>query len=605
MPFGAQLEGDRTRFRLWAPSAQSVELVIADTPRALTRNAEGWYELSTHAPAGTRYHYRVDGKLDVPDPASRFNPDDVHGRSEVVDPGAFEWRDESWAGRRWTDAIIYELHVGTFSPAGTYAGVEEKLDYLASLGVTAIELMPLADFPGRYDWGYDGALQYAPDASYGRPEDLKRLVCAAHARGLMVFLDVVYNHFGPEGNYLHAYASPFFTERHQTAWGAAINFDANGSRVVRDFFIHNALYWLEEFHFDGLRFDAVHAIADDATPDILTELAETVRASTGAGREIHLVLENDDNAAHYLERGPDGRRRWYNAQWNDDLHHCFHVLLTGERAGYYEDYASDTTRKLGRCLTEGFAYQGEPSTHRNGEPRGESTAGLPLAAFVSFLQNHDQTGNRAFGERLSALASERALRAATLAWLLAPQIPLLFMGEEFAAATPFLFFCDFGAELAQSVTEGRRREFARFAGFNAGTQPIPDPNDRSTFERSKLDWSSLGDARHASWLVFYKEVLAVRMQEIGPRLTGGTRHDAAYTVLGDGALLVQWVLSDGAALTLRINLSERAVRADSAPAGELLRCEPEAAAEAYAAGELPPQSAAVYLLRAEPDSLGG
>ena len=611
MPFGAHAEADHTRFRLWVPSAQSVELVVTGAPPqtlALIRDADGWYEISMHAPAGTRYQYRIDGKLEVPDPASRFNPDDVHRASEVVDPRAFEWSDANWRGRPWTDAVIYELHVGTFSPAGTYAGVEEKLDYLANLGVTAIELMPLADFPGRYDWGYDGVLQYAPDAAYGRPEDLKRLVCAAHARNVMVFLDVVYNHFGPEGNYLHTYACDFFTERHKTAWGAAINFDGERSRVVRDFFIHNALYWLEEYHFDGLRFDAVHAIADDSTPDILIELAETVRGRLGGEREIHLVLENDDNAARYLERGLDGRRRWYSAQWNDDLHHAFHVLLTPERDGYYEDYAPDTTRHLGRCLTEGFAYQGEPSPHRNGEPRGEPSAALPLAAFVSFLQNHDQTGNRALGERLPALAAERRLRAATLTWLLAPQVPMLFMGEEFAAATPFLFFCDFGPELAQAVTEGRRREFARFGAFSGnGAQElaVPAPNDPATFARSKLDWDSLGDARHASWLVFYKEVLALRMQEVAPRLAGGTGGAGSYAVVADGALIVQWVLSDGAELTLRFNLSDRAARAPSTPAGELLRCEPASAAEAYAAGELPPESAACYLSRAEPDSLGG
>jgi maltooligosyltrehalose trehalohydrolase len=607
MPFGAELtRGGLTRFRLWAPGARSVALVLHSRAGAraiaIERDSAGWCELVTAAPPGTRYSYRIDDGLEVPDPASRYNPEDVHGPSMVVDPEAFEWSDAAWRGRPWSEAVFYELHVGAFSPDGTFAGVERRLDHLAALGVTAIELMPLADFPGRRNWGYDGVLPFAPESAYGSPDDLKRLVCAAHARGLMVFADVVYNHFGPEGNYLHTYAPAFFTERHKTDWGAAINFDDEGSSVVRDFFVHNALYWLREYHIDGLRFDAVHAIADDSSPHILVELAERVRSGVEAAREIHLVLENDRNESRYLEVGADARPRWYNAQWNDDFHHAFHIALTGEADGYYGDYAGEPARHMARCLAEGFAYQGDPSSYRNGAPRGEPSARLPLHAFVTFLQNHDQIGNRALGERLTALAKPERLRAATAAWLLAPSPPLLFMGEEFGAATPFLFFCDFGPELAQAVTEGRRREFSRFEQFKdpAALEAIPDPNHPETFERSKLDWSSLERAVHAQWLERYRRWIAMRARHIVPRLAAMGGHAGEGEVLGRGAALVRWRLGDGSRLELRLNLSDDAARAPRAPAGELLMCEPEGAADALRAGAVPSQCAAYFL--APPDS---
>jgi len=386
MPFGAELDGGgrETRFRLWAPGAREVELCIEQPPAQpapMRAAGEGWFELITQARAGTRYRFRIDGDLRVPDPASRCNPDDVHGASEVVDPRAYEWRDGAWTGRPWREAAVYELHVGVFSPEGTFAGVAARLPYLRALGVTAVELMPVADFPGTRGWGYDGVLPFAPESRYGRPEDLKALVDAAHGERLMVLLDVVYNHFGPEGNYLHVYAKRFFTERHHTPWGAGVNYDDAGSRTVREFFIRNALYWLEEFHFDGLRLDAVHAIADDSRPDILVELAGRVRAGPGRDRHVHLVLENDKNEARYLERAPDGRPRWYDAQWNDDAHHALHVLLTGERDGYYADYADAPVHHLGRCLAEGFAYQGDHSGYR-GRARGEPSRALPAAACV-------------------------------------------------------------------------------------------------------------------------------------------------------------------------------------------------------------------------------
>ncbi|HEY6248777.1 MAG TPA: alpha-amylase family glycosyl hydrolase, partial [Candidatus Angelobacter sp.] len=340
MPFGAECTPDgQVRFRLWAPKARRINLCLAreTEDRCLPLTAtDGWFELITDLAAPeTRYQFEIDGGLKVPDPASRFQPDDVHGPSEVVDPSSFAWGDQLWRGRPWEDAVLYELHVGTFSPEGTFAAVEPRLEYLAGLGVTAVELMPLADFPGTRNWGYDGVFPFAPDSRYGRPDQLKHLIQTAHHVGLMVFLDVVYNHFGPEGNYLREYAPQFFTDRYRTPWGEAINYDGPGSRTVRDFFIHNALYWLSEYHFDGLRFDAVHQIFDQSPRHFLNELAETVRGALGQDRFVHLVLENDDNAARYLKRGLKNEARLYTAQWNDDFHHALHLAITGESDGYY------------------------------------------------------------------------------------------------------------------------------------------------------------------------------------------------------------------------------------------------------------------------------
>jgi malto-oligosyltrehalose trehalohydrolase len=569
MPFGAAVTDSGVRFRLWAPAADTVELCLEGGVLPLPATGGGWFELHTgQASAGSRYHYRIDGQLQVPDPASRFNPDDVHGASEVIDPAAFDWQDDAWYGRPWHEAVIYELHVGSFSPQGGFAGVEEKLDHLVSLGVTAIELMPVADFPGQRNWGYDGVLPFAPDASYGRPDDLKRLVQSAHRRGLMVLLDVVYNHFGPEGNYLHTYADAFFTDRHQTPWGAAINFDAAGSEVVREFFIHNALYWLEEYHLDGLRLDAVHAIQDDSAQHILAELEERVRSGPGRERHVHLVLENDNNDARYLDWG-------YDAQWNDDIHHSFHALLTGESDGYYHDYAQQPITLLGRCLAEGFAYQGDPSPYRRGERRGQPSAYLPPTRFISFLQNHDQIGNRAFGERLTELAQPDALRAAIAILLLAPSPPLLFMGEEWGTRRRFPFFCDFGPELAQAVTAGRRREFAHFERFQDPRvrETIPDPNAAATFAAAQLDWEELKQPLHAEWLAYYRQLLALRRRKLAPRLVDMPGGSAEFGVFAEQGLRVRWVLSRGERYDLVANLSAQPL-AVSLPGGEWIYASP-------------------------------
>ena len=594
MPFGAEFtDNGATRFRLWAPSARTVELELINsrTRRAVAmQSAGGWYEaIVERVPAGTRYTYRIDGGLSAPDPASRCNPDDVHAPSAVVDPCDFDWPDGAWRGRPWEEAVLYELHVGTFTPEGTFLALIDRLDYLVDLGITAIELMPVADFPGKRNWGYDGVLAFAPDAAYGTPNDLKRLIAAAHLRGLMVILDVVYNHFGPEGNYLHTYAQQFFNRRHQTPWGAAINFDGIDAQEVRRFYIENALYWLEEYSLDGLRLDAVHAIVDDSEPDIIMAITSAVRAGPGRERHIHLILENDSNQSRYLARDSHCRPVAASAQWNDDIHHVLHILLTGETDGYYADYAERPLWYLGRVLAEGFSYQGEPSAYRGGIPRGEPSAGLPPSAFITFLQTHDQVGNRAFGERIAALAPEHGLRAAIACVLLAPSPPMLFMGEEFAASTPFLFFCEFGSELAEAVTRGRRSEFARFAEFaDPATQArIPDPNDVATFNASKLDWSELDDARHRICLDFYRNLLTLRTRVIVPRLSG-MQHGGSFQIANDRALLVDWMLGDGSRLHLLANLSADLCQNVTPPAGERIFAVSSNAGAALVNGDLQP-----------------
>lgn len=564
MPFGTRLlPGGAALFRLWAPDVRRVELVLGDARLPMQAEPGGWHALHAPARAGDRYAFRLDNGLSVPDPASRSNPDDVHGASALVDPAAFDWPDDAWRGRPWHEAVIYELHVGCFTEEGTFAAAIGPLDDLVALGVTAIELMPVADFPGRRGWGYDGVLPFAPEAGYGTPDDLKRLVAAAHARGLMVLLDVVYNHFGPDGNYLHAYASPFFNRSVHTPWGAAINFDGEGSRTVRDFFFHNALYWIEEFHLDGLRIDAVHAMHDRSPLHFVDELAQAVRAGPGRARHVHLVLENDANDAAHLARDADGRPLRADAQWNDDVHHALHVMASGETDGYYVDYADQPLRRLGRALAEGFAYQGEASAYRRGERRGTPSAQLPPLAFVNSTQTHDQVGNRAYGERLAALAAaqghENLLRALVACVLLAPSPPMLFMGEEFAAASPFLYFCDFAGDLAHAVTEGRRAEFARFAAFAEPAQRarIPDPNAEATFRRSKLDWAQRRRDGHAQWWAHYQHLLALRREHLLPWLPAA--RSGQYTLAAPECLHLRWPLGPARHWHLRVNLSASAV----------------------------------------------
>ncbi len=574
MPFGAEIHADGgVRFRIWAPERERISLAIEGRtePLPMAALADGWHELTVvDARAGARYRFALEEGRHVPDPASRYQPEDVHGPSEVIDPRVYRWGDGGWRGRAWEETVLYELHVGAFTPAGTFQAAIDRLDHLVDLGVTAIELMPVADFPGARNWGYDGVYPFAPDASYGRPADLKALVDAAHGKGLMVFLDVVYNHFGPEGNYLSLYASRFFSDRHQTPWGAAINYDDPGSTPVREFAIHNALYWLEEFHLDGLRLDAVHAILDDTDRHLLEELAERACRQLGQQRFIHLVLENEENQARLLERDSRGKPLAYTAQWNDDIHHVLHTAATGEDAGYYAEYVGDR-RKLARALAEGFAFQGEMMAYR-GRPRGEPSRHLPPTAFVGFIQNHDQIGNRAFGERLTALAPPEVVRAIAATYLLAPQIPMLFMGEEWAAAEPFPFFCDFGPELAEAVRNGRRAEFARFPEFRdaAARARIPDPTSEATFLSAKLKWRDRSRPPHDGWLDWYRRILAIRRAEIVPRLAGVPGNAGEYAMVGETGLRVGWRLGDGSLLGLLANLAGDDLGNVEAPAGRTI-----------------------------------
>lgn len=582
MPFGARLlPGGGVEFNLWAPGASSLQLEldagVAGHPRLLPMRAqaEGWWRATVpDATAGDAYRFVLPDGLRVPDPASRYNPDDVHGASRVVDPAAYEWRDAGWRGRPWHEAVVYELHLGTFTPEGTYAAARRRLPELAGLGITAIELMPLADFPGQRGWGYDGVLPFAPEAGYGAPDELKALIDAAHSMGLMVLVDVVYNHFGPEGNYLHAYCPQFFNPAHQTPWGAAINFDGEHARHVRDFFVHNALYWIEEFHADGLRMDAVHAIRDDSPRHIVREICDVVQAGPGRQRQVHIVLENDANQASFLGRDDAGRPLCATAQWNDDLHHAAHVLTTGETDGYYADFGGDAAARFARALAEGYVYQGEPSAFRDGERRGEPSAHLPLAAFVSYLQTHDQVGNRAFGDRITATADSVLLEAAHACLLLSPHVPMLFMGEEWAASTPFQFFCDFGPELVEAVSRGRREEFSRFAAFadESARAGIPDPNAPATFENSRLRWEERDTGDHARVLARMRGLLSLRHRELVPRFAQGS--SGRSWTCDQGCIRVTGTLGargePAATLCLVANFGTDAAGIQAAPAGRVL-----------------------------------
>lgn len=562
MRFGAEVRNGSTRFKLWAPKCKIMKLKLKGRRTQIEMDpvGDGWHRVDVEGiGAGTLYQYVLPDGTAIADPTSRHQPERIHGFSEVIDPQSFVWTDRDWRGRAWEEAIIYELHVGTFTDEGTFAAAASKLDHLASLGITAIQIMPIAEFYGKFNWGYDGAMWFAPSANYGRPDDLKAFINAAHKRSMMVFLDVVYNHFGPHGNYLPAIA-PIFTKKHKSPWGEAINFDGPGAEVVRELVVESALYWTSEYNFDGLRFDAVHTIADDAPTHILEVLSARIRASR-PHRYTHLIVENSDNQEVWLRRDSGSQPVHYTAQWNDDVHHLLQAAATGENTGYYADFDNFEERSgmLGRALAEGFAYQGEMKPHE-GMKRGEPSGGLPATAFVVYMQDHDQVGNRIKGDRITNIAHDDAVKALTAIYLLSPQIPMLFQGEEWASSRPFPFFCDVPAELQDTVRKGRQEELKSAPEHEDPNKPdvekAVDPTSAKTFASAKLDWASLKKERHYSWLQHYRSLIDVRKAEIIPRLAGQSGFAGQFELLGVKSVLVTWRMGDGTVLRLYGNLAE-------------------------------------------------
>jgi maltooligosyltrehalose trehalohydrolase len=564
---GARCESGGVRFRVWAPQRTRVEVVLepgnsAPAVHPLVRAADGTFTaVVAGATAGSHYRYRLDGEGPYPDPASRSQPDGVHGPSAVVDARQFEWSDAGWRGVPLEDLVLYELHVGTFTPSGTFAGALERLPYLRDLGVTAIELMPVADFPGARNWGYDGVALFAPARCYGRPDDLRRLVDAAHRLGLGVVLDVVYNHLGPDGNYLACFSPYYFSKRHQTPWGDAVNLDGAHSDMVRAFFIENALHWVHEYHIDGLRLDATHALLDESPRHFLAELSGRVRTSVGE-RTVLLIAEDHRNLAHMVR--PESEGGWgFDAVWADDLHHQVRRALAGDHEGCYADY-SGTMADVATTVQRGWFFTGQYSTHLR-QPRGTDPSGIAPQRFVICLQNHDQVGNRAFGERLHQQIDLAAYRAATVLWLFSPETPLLFMGQEWVATTPFLFFTDHTPGLGKLVTAGRRREFESFSAFAdpAVRRRIPDPQAVATFERSRLNWAEAAAEPHASVLRLYQELLALRRTEPAFRRAGWNGFDAVAVT--DSAATLRRV-APGSALIAVVQLrGSGSVRLDERP----------------------------------------
>ncbi|MCM5703868.1 malto-oligosyltrehalose trehalohydrolase [Larsenimonas salina] len=570
--FGPEPTGHSRRFALWAPGVETLTLKLAPSKGAsfsshtMHDDGEGWFSVDADCAPGALYLFQLPDGRELPDPASRAQDDDVFGASVVIDHATYQWQNAEWHGRPWAETVILEVHAGVL---GGFSGVRSYLAQWAALGITAIELMPVNAVPGTRNWGYDGVLPFAVESSYGTPDDFKALIDEAHGLGLMVFLDVVYNHFGPDGNVWPAFAPSFFTGR-DTPWGNAIDFD---NPNVSAFFIENALMWVNDYRLDGLRFDAVHAIDNDG---FLNTLSEKLQAAAGERRHLHLMLENERNSASLLETA-------YTAQWNDDVHNVLHHLLTGEQEGYYSEYAHAPTEKLARALASGFVFQGHETN--DGTPRGESSSHLTPTAFINFLQNHDQIGNRALGERLITLTDGQALHAATALLLLTPMIPMLFMGEECGARQPFLFFTDHRGELADAVREGRRAEFAAFSAFDSKTarNAIPDPNEPGTFAASFPY-----DQPDENWAARYKTLLSLRHQHIMPYLADCRFGEAR--VLGDGAVVASWHLAEGRQLTVAVNLGCDDVEFSLTRAGLLYQT-----GDVGESGALSPNSCTVWL----------
>lgn len=550
MVFGATVGRDHVSFRLFAPACNRVLLNVLglSEPLAMSADGSGWHELNTSAAsAGSEYWYVLDDGTKVPDLASRYQPRDIHGPSEVIDPSEYTWHDGAWHGRPWQEAILYELHVGTFTRQGTFSAAAERLNYLAALGITAVELMCVADFAGNRNWGYDGLLPFAPDSAYGTPDDLKAFIDQAHARGLMVIMDVVYNHFGPEGNFIPRYFPQIMSEQHEGPWGKLLNFDGPGSDVVREFVIQNALYWADEFHVDGLRLDASHAMIDSSPRHVLDELRDRV-AAVDWGRPIHLILENEQNIASRLLRNPSGQPITYTAQWNHDITHLLAVAYSDPCAS--EDIGE--TRKLTTALTEGFTILAR-------ERGAVRDCMLPPTAFVAFLQTHDLVGNRIFGDRISATASAEVLDALSSIYLLLPQIPMLFMGEEWAASTPFPFFCDYHGRLADDIRNGRVEQLKRLdpAPSPEQIQNAPDPQAESTFRSAQLRWDEIAEPAHAARLDWYRRLLHTRRQFVIPLLGGLSSSCGTTRIIAASAFTIEWNVADGARLILAANLCAR------------------------------------------------
>lgn len=581
--WGVTNVGEDVRFRLWAPAAQSVQLDIDGRILHMEQVQGGFWERKLARPASaTSYLYVIDGER-RPDPASRGQLADVHGPSLYFPPDTFTWHDADWRGRPWEETVLFEFHVGAFTPQGTFRAAAAELARLAEIGITAVELMPLAQFPGKRGWGYDGLLHYAPHSQYGSPDDLKYFVDQAHALGLMVFLDVVYNHFGPEGNYLGAYAPNFFRSDLDTPWGAAIDYR---EQAVRDYFRQNALYWLREFHLDGLRLDAVDQIRDDR-PHILEEISGAVRSAFPT-RLVHLVVENPVNAKELIAPYQQGKP-WYRADWNDDFHHAMHVVSTGEDGGFYSGFAERPWDAVRKSLAQGYVFPPKPWFD---DPMFDVDRIGP-ASYVHFLQNHDQIGNRGLGDRLTRQLQQDHLKLWTTILLLSPQIPLLFMGEEAASEREFFFFCDYEGELAQAIKRNRPKEAANFGGLPAGygDVDIPDPNDIKTLERSTLE-VDYGDAPSAvEWAGFIKQMLALRRSHIQPLLTETEGVGMAHETT-DGILAIDWTFN-ARTLSLRANFTEDFQGIPPAPGNILYSSNPleELSIEA----QLPPRTVAFAL----------
>lgn len=541
------------RFRLWTSGEETVGLRHRGRDRPMRRADDGWFELTIEdAAPGDEYMFVLaDGKA-VPDPASKAQAGDVHGPSLIVEP-SYAWKNREWRGRPWEEAVISEIHIGTFTPEGTFRAAAEKLAYLAETGITAIEIMPVAQFSGARGWGYDGVLHYAPHPAYGSPEDFRAFVDAAHGLGIMVLLDVVYNHFGPEGNYLNSYAPDFFRADRNTPWGAAVNFER---QAVRRYFIENALYWIGEFRLDGLRLDAVEQIHDTSEKHVLAAIAREVRAAF-ADRHVHLVIEDQRNLVSLLEHDDNGSPKAYTAEWNDDFHHVTHIIATGETLGHYKPFARDLWKKVGLALRHGFVYPDRAETPEI--PTGERIY-LPPTAFINFLQNHDQIGNRAFGERLVSLAHPDMSEALAALMMLSPYIPFLFMGEEYGETQPFYFFCDYTGELGEIVRKGRMAEAEGFGGLREGKSAadLLDPNAISTFTGSKLAWERTESAEGRKWWQLVTRLIALRQTHIVPLLKRRGRVESSSIETVEGAVAISWRFGD-ATLELRANLTETAL----------------------------------------------